>query len=292
VARIRTIKPEFWQDEKLVGLPDVTRLLFLGLVSLADDAGRLLDKPVKIEADLFDGEQDRRREVVESLANLSRIGVIRRGFTASGQRIIEITNWKRHQRVDHPNYAASFPEIVTPYEDTPIREAFANHSREIREALASHTNDLRPVPTTSTSTNDLFSGVADAPPAPQIVRAPRPRNGPQFPHFSRDRCDAMHATWVSTRGAVEYGRFRKTIGPLFTIAEADRPPEAPTDAELADALRSFAEMAGIGAESRFATIDRAAQCLAEIARTRRRFATDPIARSDAVMRIIHGKAAA
>jgi hypothetical protein len=151
MPRIRTIKPEFWQDEKLVGLPDAHRLIFLGLVSLADDAGRLLDKPVKIEADLFDGESDRRRDVVEALANLSRIGVIRRGFTASGQRIVEVTNWKRHQRVDHPNMAAAFPEIVRLLEVADIREPFANGSRRDREALAHHTNDQRPVPTTSTN---------------------------------------------------------------------------------------------------------------------------------------------
>lgn len=151
MARIRTIKPEFWQDEKLVGLSDAARLIFLGLVSLADDAGRLLDKPVKIEADLFDGETDRRRDVVEALANLSRIGVIRRGLTASGQRIIEITNWKRHQKVDHPNLAAAFPEIVTPLDVTEIREPFATDSRAVREPLAHHTNDRRPVPTTSTN---------------------------------------------------------------------------------------------------------------------------------------------
>ena len=151
MPRIRTIKPEFWQDEKLVGLSDATRLIFLGLVSLADDAGRLLDKPVKIEADLFDGEADRRHDVVEALATLSRIGVIRRGLTASGQRIIEITNWKRHQRVDHPNLAAAFPQIVTLQNVSDIREAFANDSRGVRDPLAHHTNDQyqRPVPTTN-----------------------------------------------------------------------------------------------------------------------------------------------
>ncbi|GAB1345047.1 hypothetical protein [Gemmatimonas sp.] len=149
MPRIRTIKPEMWQDEKLVRLPDVTRLIFIGLVSLADDAGRLLDKPVKIEADLFDGESDRREDVIESLATLARIGVIQRGLTGSGQRIIQITNWKRHQKVDHPNLAAAFPEIVAGLALTEIREPLANDSRAPREPFAHHTST-----STSTSTND------------------------------------------------------------------------------------------------------------------------------------------
>jgi hypothetical protein len=157
MARIRTIKPEFWQDEKLTPMADVDRLLFLFLVSSADDCGRLLDKPSKIEADMFDGVQDRRDDVREALARLSRIGRILRGKTASGQRVIEITNWAKHQRVDHPNVKAAFPEIIELYEDTDIREAFANDSRGIREPLAHHTNDQRPVPATSTSESDQLS---------------------------------------------------------------------------------------------------------------------------------------
>ena len=157
MARIRTIKPEFWQDEKLVSESDSVRLIFLGLISLADDCGRLLDKPVKIEADLFDGASDRRADVVSALNRLAEIGRIRRGKTASGQQVIEIVNWRKHQRVDHPNVKAAFPEIVEPQQVTSIRERFANDSREIREAFAHHTNDQRPEPTTRTNENDQLS---------------------------------------------------------------------------------------------------------------------------------------
>lgn len=154
MARIRTLKPEFWQDEKFVGETDTVRLIFLGLIGMADDCGRLLDKPGKIEADLFDGAVDRRADVALALDRLAALGRIRRGKTASGQRIVEIVNWSKHQRIDHPNIKSAFPDIVEPQEDTGIREAFANNSRAAREPLAHHTNDLRPVPATSTSESD------------------------------------------------------------------------------------------------------------------------------------------
>ena len=141
MARIRTIKPEFWQDEKLSPCPVIDRLVFLGLISMADDAGRLLDNLKVIDAFIFPETGDTARE---SLARLSRINRIRRGMTSSGQPVIQIVNWG-HQKVDHPNLKSALPPIVKERTDLPeIREAFANDSREIRDSI----NDLLPVPPT------------------------------------------------------------------------------------------------------------------------------------------------
>ena len=135
MARIRTMKPEMWQDEKLAPLDPLTRLVFLGLISMADDAGRVLDNVRLIDAFIFPETEDSSRE---ALASLSRIARVRRGTTASGQRIIEIANWTKHQKIDHPNFSAALPKIVKLQEVTP---PLANGSRGAREALAPHTND-------------------------------------------------------------------------------------------------------------------------------------------------------
>jgi hypothetical protein len=113
MARIRTVKPEFWSDEKLAPLPDSVRLLFLGMISMADDYGRLLDSPKQIEAFVWPCA-DRSRDCREGLASLSRLGRILRGLTASGQAVIQITNWARHQRVDKPSVKSALPELVAP----------------------------------------------------------------------------------------------------------------------------------------------------------------------------------
>ena len=39
MARIRTIKPEFWEDEKIGKLPIPCRLFFIGCWNFADDFG-------------------------------------------------------------------------------------------------------------------------------------------------------------------------------------------------------------------------------------------------------------
>lgn len=151
MPRIRTIKPEFWADEKMAPLPPIDRLVFLGLISMADDGGRMLDNIRVIDAFIFPETSDSARE---SIATLSRMRRIRRGITPSGQRVIQIVGWK-HQKVDKPNMAAALPEIQT-YTDeqvTGIRDGFATDSRENRGELATHinyqrstTNDLLPLP--------------------------------------------------------------------------------------------------------------------------------------------------
>jgi hypothetical protein len=138
MPRIRTIKPEFWADEKVSPLDPVTRLVFLGLISMADDCGRLVDNLKQIDAFIFPETEDSARE---ALANLSRISRVRRGVTHSGQKVIQIANWESHQKIDHPNIKAALPEIVEIKEDEPIRESLANDSRITREASRP---DLRP----------------------------------------------------------------------------------------------------------------------------------------------------
>jgi hypothetical protein len=145
MPRIRTIKPEFWADEKLSPLDPVSRLVFLGLISMADDCGRLVDNLKQIDAFIFPETDDSSRE---ALARLSRISRIDRGKTESGQRVIQIVNWEAHQKIDHPNKKAALPPIVEEQGVTGIREEFANDSRGTPETLAPRptTYDLRPVP--------------------------------------------------------------------------------------------------------------------------------------------------
>jgi len=46
VARIRTIKPEFFTSEDIVSLAPLTRLLYIALWCEADKEGRLAWKPL------------------------------------------------------------------------------------------------------------------------------------------------------------------------------------------------------------------------------------------------------
>jgi hypothetical protein len=53
VARIRTVKPEFWTDEKTGTLSEFGKCLFLGLLNHADDYGILEWNLVEFRAKIF-----------------------------------------------------------------------------------------------------------------------------------------------------------------------------------------------------------------------------------------------
>jgi len=108
VPRIRTIKPEFWGDEKLAPMAPIDRLVFLGLISMSDDAGRLIDSVRAIDGFVFPLTDD---TSADSLLRLQDMGRIERGETSSGQRVIQLVNWKKHQKIDKPNFSAALPSI-------------------------------------------------------------------------------------------------------------------------------------------------------------------------------------
>ena len=136
MARIRTIKPEFWADEKIGPLDPTTRLVFLGLWSMADDAGRLIDSDKQIDAFIFPYTSETCRRSIDELESIGRI---RRGMTQSGQRVIQIVNW-HHQKIDKPNKKAQLPPIVEPS---------SNDRRHVDDSSALHT--VLPVPATVVS---------------------------------------------------------------------------------------------------------------------------------------------
>ena len=202
MARIRTLKPEFWADEKLAPLDALTRLVFLGLISMADDAGRLVDSVKQLDGMLFPQTDDTCGPALESLASASRII---RYVSESGQRLIQIAHWARHQRVDHPN-AHVLPgpsELASTEPYTPA--AVAVSSRAPRESLANASR--APRATTSTSTNDQ---------GPLAARKPRRDAGDsRWPHFPRASCDRLYGVWSDRLGRPPYSRFRNAFGPLF-----------------------------------------------------------------------------
>lgn len=135
MPRIRTIKPEYWGDEKLSPLAAIHRLVFLGLISMADDTGRVLDSVRAIDGFVFPNTDDTAAASLEVLAELGRI---ERGVTASGQRVIQIVNWS-HQKIDRPNLSGALPRIALTDESTKRRRAIP---RALREAIFERDNGV------------------------------------------------------------------------------------------------------------------------------------------------------
>lgn len=93
MARARLLKPGFFTNEVLAELPFEGRLLFAGLWTLADKAGRLEDRPRRIKASLFPWDEV---DVSAHLAALETKGFIDR-YMVSGMPLIQIAKFAEHQ---------------------------------------------------------------------------------------------------------------------------------------------------------------------------------------------------
>lgn len=94
MARIRTIKPDFFLSETVASVCPLARLLFQGLWLLADREGRLHDKPGKIKVQVLPWDKC---DADALLLDLDRVGLIRR-YEVDGERCIQITSFLEHQR--------------------------------------------------------------------------------------------------------------------------------------------------------------------------------------------------
>ena len=93
MARARNIKPGFFINENLVELPFPTRLLFIGLWTIADREGRLDDRPRKIKMAIFPADDV---DVERGLSELHGAGMILR-YIVDGKRFISIPSFLKHQ---------------------------------------------------------------------------------------------------------------------------------------------------------------------------------------------------
>lgn len=93
MARIRSIKPEFFLDEELAALPPLTRLLFVGLWTQAERPGRLKDKAVRIKATILPYDDC---DIDAMLDELQAAGFIVR-YTVHEHYCIAIRNFDNHQ---------------------------------------------------------------------------------------------------------------------------------------------------------------------------------------------------
>jgi len=108
MARTRSIKPGFFDNETLGDLPPLTRLLFIGLWCIADREGRLEDKPRRIKKILL-GYDDIDAEGTDSMLQaLHDSGFIYR-YSMGEERYIEVVNFTKHQNPHVKEKASVIP---------------------------------------------------------------------------------------------------------------------------------------------------------------------------------------
>lgn len=100
--RIRTLKPETWQDEKIGCVSRDARLLFVGLITLADDDGRFRALPSQVLGHVFPYDDDAVRKLGRWMDELSQVGLVVL-YDVAGVQYGVLPQFGRHQKINRPS---------------------------------------------------------------------------------------------------------------------------------------------------------------------------------------------
>lgn len=106
MARARNIKPGFFKNEDLGTADPYVSLLFAGLWTLADKAGILEDRPLRIKAELFPYREG--FDINGYLTVLLSFSLIHR-YEVDGLKLIQIVNFAKHQNPHHTEKNSEYP---------------------------------------------------------------------------------------------------------------------------------------------------------------------------------------
>ena len=101
MARKRMIDPSFWTDEKLGECSIQERLLFMGLISHADDEGYGRANPKLLRSSIFPYDDLRASDFEKWLSNLGGLNLVVL-YTVNGQAYYYLPNFTKHQTINKP----------------------------------------------------------------------------------------------------------------------------------------------------------------------------------------------
>lgn len=101
MARIRTVKPEYWTDRRVGECSTNARLLFIATWNFADDEGGLDRSAKQLKAQAFPYDNLDCEPLVQELLNAGLLIE----YEAGGQKYLHIKNFRKHQRIDKPQKA-------------------------------------------------------------------------------------------------------------------------------------------------------------------------------------------
>jgi len=107
MARKRMIDPGIWTDEGFIELTSNSRLLFIGIISNADDEGRGLGSAKSLKAQVFPADELMVPAVEQMKTELARhLHVV--FYKVGGVEYYQLDKWYDYQSIDHSRPSA-FP---------------------------------------------------------------------------------------------------------------------------------------------------------------------------------------
>lgn len=138
MPRIRTLKPEALQHRKVGPLSDRHFRLWIGLITQADDSGRLVADPCQLRLLVWGYHTGVSLKAVQTgLDELGRLGLITL-YRIGDVQYAEFPSWTDHQKIDRPK-----PSTLPACPSTSIRRAFVDDSTTDRRAFDGDRKDRK-----------------------------------------------------------------------------------------------------------------------------------------------------
>lgn len=134
MARIRSIKPDFWTSEQITNLSRDARLLFIGMWNFCDDAGIHQASIRRLRMEVFPADSLTDDNVSELVAEIIGEGLLHEYEVNLHGKFWLVTGW-HHQKIDQPTYRHPQPDGTIP--DGPARRRQQN-SESVRRTLGEH----------------------------------------------------------------------------------------------------------------------------------------------------------
>jgi hypothetical protein len=103
MPRIRTIKPDFWDDKKVASLDIPVRLLFIGMWNFSDDYGTIDADPSWIKTRVFPRDEKLRISDVQSWLDALVNARMIEPFEYNNEAFFNIRTFNSHQKIDKPS---------------------------------------------------------------------------------------------------------------------------------------------------------------------------------------------
>jgi hypothetical protein len=101
MARIRSIKPEFFTSEQVAECSTTARLLFVGMWCFCDDQGIHPASIARLKMEVFPADPLTKEQIAGLVEELIHAGLLRE-YVVSAEKYWLVTGWK-HQKIEKPS---------------------------------------------------------------------------------------------------------------------------------------------------------------------------------------------
>lgn len=211
MARKRMIDPSFWDDLNVAKLSIAARLCFIGMVSNADDEGRIEAEPRYIKRAVFGFDDElSSTDVAGLLAEIQHACPSVVFYQVDGRALASFTNWKRYQYIQKPQ-PSRLPPVPLPdeYDNDTVPVSPSGRERNRKEKNRKEANDAR-------ARLEILLGNPDQA-AAAVAAAVRSRG--DFTLGEVEICEAYVDRELPT--------FPKAVGALYNLLKAGKLPSPP-----------------------------------------------------------------